>query len=702
LLCGLALVLPTLGREKTYVESQAERGRQNRRTIVQRAGGDLLLLGGAAIAYWQLRHYESPVVSSGGRLTVDPLLVLGPCLVLFAAGLVALRVLPYVARAVQTIAVARPTLGGALGAWQVARRPLRYSGPALLLVFAIAIGAMSTAYGASWEQSQEDQATFLAGADARVGAPSVAGFVPTFGQAAGLSEIPAVGEVAAVWRGSTRLGDAAVNVLAIDAGQAASVVRMRDDLGPPLPGLMATLAAGRPDPVTVVLPGTPSQLTFALEGGLTAEREVPDLPVVVASVALVLRDAAGAVATTPAFAVTLDGSSTTEASVDLTALATADTQAGGALSYPLALIGAELDLPLVTGVVDDEGDGVITSDELVAAQSHVTISALAVDRTPVPTPEDLELTSTVRIPFERGAAGPSATSISLIPDGLFTIGLTSTGILGGTNARIRVAPVGAVTELPVILDRTAADASDVAVDERVQVTINGLAYTGIVTAVVDAFPGTDPTDGVLVADFQSLQSDRAARAGFSLEPAEWWVSSTDRPVTTAALQGAPLLAPDLVASNMVSDGLRALGATTLGALLAGFAAALAFAAVGFTVNLVIGSRERLSEFVVLRALGLSRRQIRGMLLIEQTFLVGLGLVIGLLIGVGVSALVVPLVVISPTAEATIPTVLLEVPWNVLGASAIGAALMFGAIVVVAANRLQHSGLGGNLRLGEEA
>ena len=109
-----------------------------------------------------------------------------------------------------------------------------------------------------------------------------------------------------------------------------------------------------------------------------------------------------------------------------------------------------------------------------------------------------------------------------------------------------------------------------------------------------------------------------------------------------------------MASSITSSNLRALGATTLGALLAGFVAALAFAAVGFTVNLVIGSRERISEFVVLRAIGLSRRQIMGVLLIEQTFLVGLGLVIGLVIGVGVSALVVPLVVISPTAEATIP------------------------------------------------
>ena len=701
LLCGLALVLPTLGKARTYVESQAERGRQNRRTVVQRAGGDLLLLGGAGIAYWQLRHYESPVVASGGRLTVDPLLVLGPCLVLFAAGLVALRVLPYVARAVQTVAVARPTLGGALGAWQVARRPLRYSGPALLLVFALAIGAMSTAYGASWEQSQEDQATFQAGADARVGAPAVAGVVPPFGQAAGLAAAPAVGEVAAVWRGTTRLGDASIGVLAIDAERAASVVRMRDDLGPPLPGLMAALTTERPDVATLVLPGSPTRLGFTLSGSLTPDRDVPELPIAVARVSLVLRDAAGAMVITPEFVVTLDGSSTTTATVDLPALATGDAEAGGALSYPIEVAGAEIDLPLVTVVVDDEGDGVITGDDLVVAQSSLTLAGLAADGAPVAAPADLELTSTTRTGFERGVDGSAPTTLSLIPDGLFTLGLASAGNLGGGNARIKVSTAGTLTQLPVVLDRAAATASGVIVDESLSLTINGLSYTGVVTEIVEAFPGTDPTVGVLVADFQSLQTDRATRSGFLLAPTEWWLSSSDRATTTTALQDAPALAPDLVASSTVSRGLRALGATTLGALLAGFAAALAFAAVGFTVNLVIGSRERLSEFSVLRAIGLSRRQIMGMLLIEQTFLVGLGLVIGLLIGVGVSALVVPLVVISPTAEATIPSVLLEVPWDVLAVSAAGAALLFGAIVVVAANRLQRAGLGGSLRLGEE-
>ena len=80
-------------------------------------------------------------------------------------------------------------------------------------------------------------------------------------------------------------------------------------------------------------------------------------------------------------------------------------------------------------------------------------------------------------------------------------------------------------------------------------TISGLEYTGVVTAIVEAFPGTDPTVGVMVADFESLQTDRAARAGVLLSPNEWWMSSCGpRRHDHCALQQAPALAPDLVAS----------------------------------------------------------------------------------------------------------------------------------------------------------
>jgi hypothetical protein len=253
----------------------------------------------------------------------------------------------------------------------------------------------------------------------------------------------------------------------------------------------------------------------------------------------------------------------------------------------------------------------------------------------------------------------------------------------------------------VILDRVAAELADASVGESIFYSIEGLDYTGVVTGVVDAFPSTDPTIGALVVDFQSWQLDRHSRVKRPVQPTEWWIASGEPALATSALERDPALAPDLVSSTSIARDLEGLGQTTLGALFVGFAAALAFAVVGFVVQLVIGSHERASELAVLRAIGLSRGQVLGVVGVEQAFLVGLGVVVGVGIGVGVSALVVPLVVISPTAERTVPAVLLEVPWPLLTITAAAAIALFAVVVLITGRRLHRSGLGSALRLGED-
>jgi hypothetical protein len=56
----------------------------------------------------------------------------------------------------------------ALGAWQIARRPLVYSRAMLLLLLAIGIGIFTTAYTQTWQQSQVDQANHRIFAEIRV------------------------------------------------------------------------------------------------------------------------------------------------------------------------------------------------------------------------------------------------------------------------------------------------------------------------------------------------------------------------------------------------------------------------------------------------------------------------------------------------------------------------------------------------------
>lgn len=708
-LCGFALLMPSLRRERTYVESQAERGRQGRRSVLQRAGADLLLLGGAALAYWQLRHYESPVLGSGAGGQIDPLLVLGPCLALFAAAAVALRLLPHIANLAQRLAARRPHLAGALGAWQVSRRPLRYTGPALLLVLALAIGGMSIAYGASWRLSQADQADFQAGADIRMQAASDFDALPALGQPGALLAVAGVETVVPVWQGSTALGDESVEVLAIDAVAAPGSVRLREDLASTdLASLMRPLVEGRPDAAGIPIPGEATQLALTVAATLGYEDPAAPplvLPQAPSSLQIVVEDAFGSTFRLSTEGIVFDGT-TREVVVDLGALARAGTDVATAgPAYPLSIVGVTVGAPLVsvyTGPLDQSFDESL----LFSATARLEVLAARAAQEPVPVPDGFSWNSEVGVCGFIGSGLTDAVTAEIdIPSGGFlSIVLTpEPGLVAVTEIGVGLSAGTPVTAIPVVLDRRAASAAATRVGETVTLRLGSVSYQATVSGIVDAFPGTSGATGVVVVDYVTMARNQFLAAEATIVPTAWWLTSSDPTATADALDNSPLLADAVVSRERLTDELSTdpLGAATLGALLAGFVAALGFAAVGFAVNLVIGARERMSEFAVLRALGVSRRQVLRMLLVEQAFLVGLGVGVGLIIGLVVSALVVPLVVLSPQALRTVPPVLLAIPWQVLGAVVVGTVVGLGLLVGVAAGRLQRQGMGGALRLGEQ-
>jgi ABC-type antimicrobial peptide transport system permease subunit len=67
----------------------------------------------------------------------------------------------------------------------------------------------------------------------------------------------------------------------------------------------------------------------------------------------------------------------------------------------------------------------------------------------------------------------------------------------------------------------------------------------------------------------------------------------------------------------------------------------ALSVVGFGTHVYLSTRRRRSSFVVLRALGVSPRQIYGSLLLEQALLVLAGLALGTLLGLLLLRLIVP-------------------------------------------------------------
>ncbi|MFC7588649.1 FtsX-like permease family protein [Nonomuraea antimicrobica] len=120
---------------------------------------------------------------------------------------------------------------------------------------------------------------------------------------------------------------------------------------------------------------------------------------------------------------------------------------------------------------------------------------------------------------------------------------------------------------------------------------------------------------------------------------------------------------------------------------------MVFAALGFLVNAAVAARERTAEFAILRALGVSSRQMFGMLAMEQAFVVGLSLVAGTGLAVVVGVLVVPHIVLTGQAAAVTPGVLLDLPWAATGLMlALVAGVLF-AIIAGLARNLRRQGHG---------
>ncbi len=714
-LSALALTVPTLrGLGKTYVEAQQARGRGEKRSIAQQAGADLAILAIAVLGFWQLRRYGGPVTATVsqtevGGLGIDPLIVAGPAIGLVAGGALALRLVPLMSGAAERVTSRGPGLAPALGAWQVSRRPLRYAGPALLLVMAVAVGVLSLSTSATWRKSQNDQADLAAGSDLRVTGKTGVTTLSGLGQAGTYAGLPGVATISPAYRLSGTVGSRSPEILAVDATKLAGLVALRPDLEPGggLAGAAAAMAAERPPLRPVALPGHPTTLGISAralpEGGSYDGRHAVD-------VSVLLQDGLGARYVLRAGTVPGDGKPH-ELDIDLAALAGSD----GRLAYPLAF----------------EGFGLGYS---AAADRHIEPLRVAIDRfeaaeagsspAPVRSPGDRWL----RAPGIRPQPGngqsfaaarlnmpdPSMEGAPTLNGGLSSASVQTYLLLGDASG-VKVLAGGEQTGvsrasagyggLRGLATPDLLKATNTAVGSDLTLSVQGRALPVHVAGVIGALPGTAAgQDGVLV-DADALTADRLLTAGQVDPVSEWWIASAghDTAAASAALRANPRLADAVVDRLDLRRAMRddPLGSGLQGALFLGFLAALAFAAIGFAVNAAVSARERLTEFGLMRALGISSRQIFGLLAVEQTFLVALGVLGGVALGAVVAGLVVPHIVLTGQATTVSPPVIMSTPWPLILILAGAVVGLLGLIVAALGVSLRRAGLGATLRIGED-
>ncbi|MFB9193570.1 FtsX-like permease family protein [Actinomadura verrucosospora] len=711
LACAVVLTVPTLrGANRTFVEAQAGIGRQGRGGL-RGSGTDLALLLVAGLAIWQLTRYGADGAGGGapggGTGGIDPFIVSGPALALLAGGVLLLRLVPAVTRVAERIATRGRGLVAVLGTRQVGRRQLRYTGPVLLLVMAMAVGILSVTTMATWRRSQTDQADFQSGADLRLAASAREGGPEALGQAGRFAALPGVSAASGVLRMDADLGTEPATLLGVDARRLGPLLRvgpgLRNDLR------LDELARARPAAPALTVPGTPKRLLFDLRLSRSGpEPEVPPdyVPPLGEGYKFVVSivDADGLTRQVTLPGIDADGDEHTIA-LDTARLAGKD----GVPSFPLAVRGVHFnyDDNKISGRLDLElrsiaGEGTGQATRPAGARWDAFAG-----------PQDLE--HPIRTTAEEGEDALATLTIPSSPT------LDRQGFYGYATGTAVHAMLGTSTPpshdtkntdllpvVPGVITKEMASRAKVGVGGTVTVnTIDGdqpVKVAGIAPALPSVAPGRP---GVLV-DLPTLTQSRLAvdgSGGETITPREWWASARGGRTAPAVRELARHPAWGEVAADRVETRARLrdapLGAALQGALVLGFAAALAFAVIAFVVNAAVTAGERYREFAVLRALGVPPRQVAGMLATEQAYLVGLGLLGGTVLGLVVARLVVPHVVLSVQAAEPYPPAHLVVQWPVVLAVLGGVAAVLGLVLAPVIRTLRRRNLGAGLRVGED-
>ncbi|MFI4928110.1 MAG: ABC transporter permease, partial [Burkholderiales bacterium] len=130
---------------------------------------DLVVIGVAALAFYQLRQHDSLATNNiFGNRSTDPILLATPALLILTVALVFLRLYPIVLRLVAWLT--RRINGAAIsvGLTHMVRSPVQHSRLILLLILTTAVGVFAAGFRATLEQGYQDHAAYQAGAEVHI------------------------------------------------------------------------------------------------------------------------------------------------------------------------------------------------------------------------------------------------------------------------------------------------------------------------------------------------------------------------------------------------------------------------------------------------------------------------------------------------------------------------------------------------------
>jgi hypothetical protein len=608
--------------------------RRTRRELLARSGADLLLFALAGVGWWQLR---SQPAAAGSR--ADAVRVLAPALLLTAGTALALRLLPPALRRAERLAGRSRGTVFPLAAFQAARRPQAYAA-GLLIGLACAAATFGTAFDATWDRSQHDQADVAVGTDLALtlDAPPAAGQGARVAAATGGTVSQAVGQNVAVgqWLGGE---GQAPWLVAVDTTKAAALLRGR--VGTDWARVTAPLAPAAP----VSGPALPEGAVVKITG--KAQRG--DITV---TPRLLLQDAAGLRTACSGPVVPLDGRP--------------HAVRGCAPVAGLRLVGVAM--PVDAAAWDQPQTGIDVTLELPGGSGSPT-------------------------PWSARAASPEAAQVQ-----------DATADVTGNRVRLRASVKFAEAAeaarvlvastfddpgpVPVIVSSAFAQDVSAKPGSQLSLTFTTVPVTAVVDRIVPTIPSA-PGAPAALADVDTLSRALAVHGQFDSPITGWWAGHPrpDATARTAALHLGKVTSRATETARLTGSPARA----SLPAVLRVLVAAAALLLVGGVIlHVACDVQLRALEVARLRGLGMSRGAIRASLLGEHAAVLLPLVLAGAVIGGLATWVVAPLLIRSDTGAAPVPPAIAEWPWAaetaLIGLLVVAAALAVLAVVTVQARR----------------
>ena len=711
-LFAVVLVAPLIRRGGTFHEGEQARSRASKASGLQRSGIDLAIVVIAALAYWQLLFYRSPV-GDAATLAVDPVLAAGPVLALLAGALMAVRLVPLVARVAERVAARGAGVVAPLAAWEIGRRSQQATAAILLLTLALAVGTFSQSFLATWRQSQVDQAAYAFGPPARVqgdGSEAVGSTLrhppSTVGnpQPVLRSEVIVAGaDAVSSFLGAPDGTDAVLVAATSDARD----MLVRDDVSGESGSIIAETLERSSDEVL----GSDLALDIRGLAGTVRLETRPAIGGIAATVRAVIQYESGLLTTLELGTVPVDGTDSTVSAM----LPESEWPAEGEV---LRLVGMQAIVFADESYETLEVNPTTPASLLVRDIQSLTAGATdEAEPTAVPVEVDLE-----QAWFSSGDAYARSFALGAVHREGWQVALNFTVPAGMSSGPIAVLHMGWPGEGTVraVFDTDLAASMKVKAGAMQTLVVGGNPVPISVAAVVEHVPGggsatsfnplsigtanSGAANDTLLVDQASL-SRALIQNGFETAlVSEWWVDLPEGSGQsylddlTASQIGLTGQSAETLARQMQEHPLRVATQAALWLVIGG---AAVLAAVGFGVHATGTLRSRAVEFAQLRAVGLSRRRLVGVIATESLLVSFFGILFGLSIGVLLGWLVGPLVGASSDGTPTVPEVAVQFPIADIALLALEIVIVVVVVVLVAARTQRVADPATVLRRGEE-